>query len=707
MPRYSDTVRDQNGAPVVGALVSVLTQSGTTAELFDDDDLPLDNPLTTDTYGSFYFNTAVGFYDLVFTYGGRTVTKEYNVAVGEALVGEAFSPNTYQFGATGTGAPGTDDTEAIEALIAYAVENGLPEIYFLGYLVVTRTIYVPVGISIVGTAGERTKVIPRGSEADFDQGFMFICNSTDGEHWTTPYPFWPGRFENIYFANDGGLDPIRGVLAFGPYKFIDCRQYDMTQTFRRPPEPAVPTSPKAEYIDHFTVTRLQSFNDNPSAEYQIDIRGAGDEAIVEQCQFDFNQLAVRLIDGGNAVATIRNCVGGSYLAQDAYGITFEDMHCEEGYFIIDRTDAIFRRGAFYAATDATAPIIQCIDSAGNGLTTFQVTLDGCLFLRQYQFHTAFPYHVSVSTLCCLSVRNSWEYTVNGGSAAYKGIKACTSPSGATPVTAWNEYSHLLSNNGTIYPRYNVPLNYTINVTQADWDGLYDVAAEVIPGTNNTWKAGNGTFYYRALLLIDPVTMIGQANAGFGTPEQSVTMSGTASIVGLLFDGSASAICRQGVVRVYRGTSTGSYDKYADIPFGWVPTKIYDDGDAICEIPWVTQAAAAIPTVYSPIDSSVWKLNRRAILQNVVPRMQRPGNANQSMRVGSAMQVIYDAEITADRTVTLPLLVRSGDMVEVIRTSTGIGAFNVIVSNGSTLATLTAASQSVRLVANSGVWQSLA
>src|SRR3954469_736581 len=82
MARYSDTVRDQNQVPVVGALIAVKAQDGSTPALTDDSAQPLDNPLTSDSYGAYYFNATDGVYDEEYYFGGRLVQKNYGVPVG-------------------------------------------------------------------------------------------------------------------------------------------------------------------------------------------------------------------------------------------------------------------------------------------------------------------------------------------------------------------------------------------------------------------------------------------------------------------------------------------------------------------------------------------------------------------------------------------------------------------------------------------------
>lgn len=60
MTRYSDSVADNYGRPVEGAQVYVYDAAGALETLTDDMALPLDNPVDTDAFGSFYFNTDYG-----------------------------------------------------------------------------------------------------------------------------------------------------------------------------------------------------------------------------------------------------------------------------------------------------------------------------------------------------------------------------------------------------------------------------------------------------------------------------------------------------------------------------------------------------------------------------------------------------------------------------------------------------------------------
>ncbi len=158
MARYSNTVRNQYEQMVAGASVYVYTFQGALAELEQDGGGALANPLTTDTYGGFYFNADDGIYTLTVHDGGKFIYQQYFVQVGTgpelpadiiaaliqpggaSLIGfiqsgtgavattlqakarEPLSP--LDFGCTGDGA--TDDTVNFNKALVAAITQGKP-----------------------------------------------------------------------------------------------------------------------------------------------------------------------------------------------------------------------------------------------------------------------------------------------------------------------------------------------------------------------------------------------------------------------------------------------------------------------------------------------------------------------------------------------------------------------------------------------------
>jgi len=95
LARHSGTVTNTKVGgtpyPIIGAKIVVQSSSGTTPTLYADDGVTvLDNPLTSDEYGTYYYNAPADFYDHSYIYGGRVVFKEVGIAVGTPTLPTGF-----------------------------------------------------------------------------------------------------------------------------------------------------------------------------------------------------------------------------------------------------------------------------------------------------------------------------------------------------------------------------------------------------------------------------------------------------------------------------------------------------------------------------------------------------------------------------------------------------------------------------------------
>lgn len=82
MARYSDTLRDQNLAPVAGAKVYVKLRDGTTPVITSDSGEVIKQPIITNEYGAYSFNGPVNYYDINYYIGSRLVQEARSVPVG-------------------------------------------------------------------------------------------------------------------------------------------------------------------------------------------------------------------------------------------------------------------------------------------------------------------------------------------------------------------------------------------------------------------------------------------------------------------------------------------------------------------------------------------------------------------------------------------------------------------------------------------------
>lgn len=92
MAYYSAIVRDENEAPIPGALVAVVDYAGKTAALTDNFGSPVVNPVVSDALGEISFNAVNGRYKLSYYFAGRKYFVDAGVVVGNVLAAIDPSP---------------------------------------------------------------------------------------------------------------------------------------------------------------------------------------------------------------------------------------------------------------------------------------------------------------------------------------------------------------------------------------------------------------------------------------------------------------------------------------------------------------------------------------------------------------------------------------------------------------------------------------
>jgi hypothetical protein len=201
-----------------------------------------------------------------------------------------------------------------------------------------------------------------------------------------------------------------------------------------------------------------------------------------------------------------------------------------------------------------------------------------------------PAEVKASKAYLIEVRNCHRQDATAGSITRTGIRINTDADVAIPT--WNNFSGWLSQQGSLV-RHTARGIYDVYCSADNFYGAAAAALVTRGGTGNTFVDGQ-TYYYKAQHLLDVPNMIGfnQTNS-----EVSAAMPGTGAntkrvVVTIAHN---NGVPVKGTVRVYRGTATGSYDKYCDIPW-FAEGYAQDMGDYVCGLPWVARAAGAVDTV---------------------------------------------------------------------------------------------------------------
>lgn len=578
-----------------------------------------------------------------------------------------------------------DDKTAFQAMVNWAYAQKIRDVYLpRGDIALSGSVFVPYGIMVRGqlsSVGDpsrpATRIVTRTS-ASYTNGFMLGFNTADNSTQSANANYYGGGMEDVCFYDVANLKTAKGIAVFGNnYEFRNVGGRFMLQILKRG---GLPT-----YSDNLHLFNPYYSSSVDPTVAQFEISGSGDGLIIDGGNFPPDQsLAISLVyytQGACYGGVIRQCINGSMYI-DARNITIENWHAENSTLKVDSDAYVLVVNSSIAQnTELTAPVIQMIGSFEGGNSNC-LELDNVSFRWQSatQFASTSPFDVSLGQGCRLVIRNC-RRTVNGTNSAVNdvGIRVGQDDN-TTPVPGWKSYADLLSRNGEIMPGYNVVLDHVIPAASGAFMGPYLAsAASSLP---NSWKIATGTYYYRAVRMYDVEKRIGTA----ASADVSTTISNTSSLI------SIAAYCAsrtsgagpvQGMTRFYRGTASGSYNAYADVPLiATDPAGVVDNGDTINGVPWISRAASGIDTIYPPDMTVPWRVGGVGLLLNGQPIITSPGNAATTLGVASEQQVIYGAALTAARTVTLPALGRKGDKVRVTRTAVATGAFNVTVAYGS-------------------------
>jgi hypothetical protein len=299
-----------------------------------------------------------------------------------------------------------------------------------------------------------------------------------------------------------------------------------------------------------------------------------------------------------AGGSIRSCIGGLYEFEGATGILMEACHLEEtggisvnikGSHITLRRNHLFNSGVTYpvqindsGAYDASNVVLED--------NTFIYLLRDTLPLRVPEIYIA-----AMSSWGKLKLRNNVAVNLQMSAAGGTrwsfddqcGIVAAAADGTLNTVLVnakqWLSGDIELVNKNTIW-----------KVTPLSGQLTYKVIAnaDLVSAIKQTYY-GNlavGTYYYRSAYY---------NGAGWapGTNERSVTTDASNLSVQLIL----APRVNYTFVRIWRGTATGVYDRYVDIPLCHYRTGMYDHGGHVDGFAWITAGVPAVPTANCTYD----------------------------------------------------------------------------------------------------------
>lgn len=483
-----------------------------------------------------------------------------------------------------------NDSPAIQAAVDEAAASSRRRAVVLPPQVCMRdAVFVPINVTILGHSyveGKVNTVLVPHASASFSTGFAFNLNTLDG---TTPTgnvydrPY-VNRLSGIYANNYTTLLANWGlVVAFGGTIISDIYASRMPQILKKPND-----NNGNNYTDNWLIERIHEYSNGAEPFYNshhaIDIgpvgtATSGDALLIRTLNFPIPPAAPRKAIRVNRStgARVADMVNGTLTFDDCSTVDIANYHSEYGQLIATRSNVAVRSSNWQIHDGRTEYPIECYGQGG-GTGSYSLSLTDVGFRYGLSSNRGGPgAEIKSNTQVAIHLNNAFRVgLLSGSEGTQTGIRIHTSA--GAEIAEWRDNAHYLSVRGTLVRGKAVGQH--MQLLAAGFNGISGVFA--ISGYPST--LGAGTFYYRAQYIAKASPLEGR-NSVYSEVSQTVTAG---KQIGLSLDyGTNTPIA---MVRFYRGTSTGSYTHYVDVPCIGAATFV-DDGDTLSGWPWITRAAS--------------------------------------------------------------------------------------------------------------------
>lgn len=485
--------------------------------------------------------------------------------------------NIFKFGMMGVDAD--TDTAALKAAVAAHPTGELFFPYPIAYgsYKLNDDVEIPISLSLIGEGPDTPFITEAGG---FASGYVFLKNTTDGTDGVVAFPnMRTGAFKNMMFTSHSN------ALSFSA--FSGSPEYD-TLTLINFKQSIVGSS---QYNDQPKISRILCYQYSDSGFYQIDIGNLGDSLELNQVHCPnigdnplTPQKSIR-IEGGRASIS-RSLLGDVYLNRMLGSSFVEACSMDGGKFYLDKSHIEIRDTGVSALDDSE--VFQFIN---DGVNNFKAKLKNITVSHniqrdlydpfEYDIRTANNYQVDIE-----NVSRNVGTTADTSSKQQFGVKI--RDESLIDLSAFNRMSHFYSNRSKISDQRLIDDSVSLPVDSVALSYMTAIGAYATA----VFNGATDTYYYKAQLLWDSVRLAGRND---NASELSIAAVNGGSAVALTVG--TSAYPRPCTIRLYRGTSSGSYDSVVDIPV--VSASVFVDmGPTVSGFAWESRAAGPIDTITS-------------------------------------------------------------------------------------------------------------
>jgi len=455
-----------------------------------------------------------------------------------------------------------DSTLAIQKAINFVGVGGTVVFERLKEYVVSGTIFAPVGITLEFNFCTITPVA-----GTYINGYVFSLNSANASTWDEIYPY---KFSEIKHLNSDNSSLILNLKLF----FVACPIRTEDIRSRRYYGTIISSG---DYIDLFDINYVNIYDHMSSTVYAITKTGQGDGVHIRSvaCANYLPEAFFKAVSVSSALGCIvEGCINGDHKYSNCEAVSLNNSHFERGTILIENSNVRINGGYYWKRVDSACIVVSDTQSTISGDISRPVTLNDVVFKLKYQMY---DYAVDFEEID-ISGYNG-ELTLNN---CYREIESYGMPyayaynCGVALRTGVG--TKILSNSNSLTVKRKVIKNDKIILGNSDDGYNYLSAASAYENSNLIFRGSLGTYFYKVASIFDTVRMLGIVNTGV---EKSVVIASLASYGKIVL---GPAILYLPMTRIYRGTTSGVYTKYVDIPYP-MSRGLFDTGDDISGFTW--------------------------------------------------------------------------------------------------------------------------
>jgi hypothetical protein len=483
------------------------------------------------------------------------------------------------FDVTNYGAVGddvADDTSAIQTAIDAASAAGGGVVFFpvpsVGYRI-TATLNLPVQVHLQGDIRYGTLI--RVRSGSYPTGYAILANTTNGIDWVVPFPnLRMCTVQKLNFETD--TTSLFCIGFNGSFEIKDCNFRFFAKSIVGGPQ----------YNDLVLIDNCQFDHNITPLTYQIELGNTGDAVVISRCHFpnigNSPNTPLRSIKTDGTPVNVRDFLGGDiYLQTSTAMSTLDRVGMDGGSIILADSNVTINNAALSALQNDS--VIRIANSSGFGFSIEinNSTISHDVFRGLYTPH---QYDLSVGLGVNLTFNNVYKRAINSSDPKARNLLGVQIKSNTgTPIAAFNKYSYMYSTRCVLQNQQTSSNPFFL----ATPDTALNLLGPAFSFASADWEIASGTYYYKAVQYYDTGRAVAR-NDSNAEVNQAATLGGNA--IGLVATSGAYPPCK--IVRIYRGTSAGSYDAYADIPVVNTPSLV-DVGSHISGVPWIARSAGPV------------------------------------------------------------------------------------------------------------------